>query len=192
MVTMRGHQTRKACSSTATVSSTSKTMPIDMRVRVPGRHLRSMQDSPVSALYSDRHCQPGGDRPWLLHGLRTSSDLPSGCWNNFAARHRHRPHHHCPYHPTHGIGKYQRESFDRKPNPGMILRRTTTSTSTCRGPCCRRQGLGHRGEARGWRRIQHKVGARRIREVCPNASNSIPFTPSATGSCALSSDPFPG
>jgi D-glycero-D-manno-heptose 1,7-bisphosphate phosphatase len=28
----------------------------------------------------------------------------------------------CPYHPIHGIGQYQRESEDRKPSPGMLLR----------------------------------------------------------------------
>lgn len=28
----------------------------------------------------------------------------------------------CPYHPEHGIGGYKADSFDRKPNPGMILR----------------------------------------------------------------------
>lgn len=27
----------------------------------------------------------------------------------------------CPYHPDHGVGKYRADSFDRKPNPGMIL-----------------------------------------------------------------------
>jgi D-glycero-D-manno-heptose 1,7-bisphosphate phosphatase len=28
----------------------------------------------------------------------------------------------CPYHPTEGVGRYKRESPDRKPNPGMILK----------------------------------------------------------------------
>lgn len=28
----------------------------------------------------------------------------------------------CPYHPEHGIGHYKKDSFDRKPNPGMLLR----------------------------------------------------------------------
>ena len=28
----------------------------------------------------------------------------------------------CPYHPDYGVGNYKMESFDRKPNPGMILR----------------------------------------------------------------------
>lgn len=29
---------------------------------------------------------------------------------------------HCPYHPTEGVGRYKKDSFDRKPNPGMILK----------------------------------------------------------------------
>jgi len=28
----------------------------------------------------------------------------------------------CPFHPEHGVGDYKRESFERKPNPGMMLR----------------------------------------------------------------------
>ncbi|MCC6206721.1 MAG: HAD family hydrolase [Gammaproteobacteria bacterium] len=28
----------------------------------------------------------------------------------------------CPHHPVHGIGKYKQDSYDRKPNPGMILK----------------------------------------------------------------------
>ena len=28
----------------------------------------------------------------------------------------------CPFHPTEGKGRYLKDSFDRKPNPGMFLR----------------------------------------------------------------------
>jgi len=28
----------------------------------------------------------------------------------------------CPYHSEHGVGVYKQESFDRKPNPGMLLK----------------------------------------------------------------------
>ena len=28
----------------------------------------------------------------------------------------------CPYHPQKGIGRYKVDSFDRKPNPGMVLK----------------------------------------------------------------------
>jgi D-glycero-D-manno-heptose 1,7-bisphosphate phosphatase len=28
----------------------------------------------------------------------------------------------CPFHPEHGIGEYKRDSEDRKPSPGMLLR----------------------------------------------------------------------
>ena len=28
----------------------------------------------------------------------------------------------CPYHPEYGIGRYKIDSYDRKPNPGMIIR----------------------------------------------------------------------
>lgn len=28
----------------------------------------------------------------------------------------------CPFHPEHGVGDYKQDSFDRKPNPGMLLR----------------------------------------------------------------------
>jgi D-glycero-D-manno-heptose 1,7-bisphosphate phosphatase len=28
----------------------------------------------------------------------------------------------CPFHPEHGVGYYKKDSFDRKPNPGMLLR----------------------------------------------------------------------
>jgi D-glycero-D-manno-heptose 1,7-bisphosphate phosphatase len=28
---------------------------------------------------------------------------------------------HCPYHPEHGVGPYKKDSFNRKPHPGMLL-----------------------------------------------------------------------
>lgn len=30
----------------------------------------------------------------------------------------------CPFHPTEGKGKYLKDSYDRKPNPGMIFKAT--------------------------------------------------------------------
>jgi D-glycero-D-manno-heptose 1,7-bisphosphate phosphatase len=33
---------------------------------------------------------------------------------------------HCPNHPEHGVGRYKVDSFDRKPNPGMLLRAAET------------------------------------------------------------------
>ena len=29
---------------------------------------------------------------------------------------------HCPFHPTHGIGHFKLNSFDRKPFPGMLIK----------------------------------------------------------------------
>ena len=31
----------------------------------------------------------------------------------------------CPYHPTEGTGKYLKNSFDRKPFPGMLIKAAT-------------------------------------------------------------------
>ena len=28
----------------------------------------------------------------------------------------------CPFHPTEGIGQYRKDSYDRKPNPGLIFK----------------------------------------------------------------------
>ena len=28
---------------------------------------------------------------------------------------------HCPFHPEFGLGQYRKESFDRKPSPGMLV-----------------------------------------------------------------------
>jgi len=32
----------------------------------------------------------------------------------------------CPFHPDAGVGKFKRDSFDRKPNPGMILKASSS------------------------------------------------------------------
>jgi len=32
----------------------------------------------------------------------------------------------CPFHPEHAVGQYKKDSFDRKPNPGMIIRAAKT------------------------------------------------------------------
>jgi D-glycero-D-manno-heptose 1,7-bisphosphate phosphatase len=29
---------------------------------------------------------------------------------------------HCPFHPVHGLGHYKKESYDRKPSPGMLVK----------------------------------------------------------------------
>jgi D-glycero-D-manno-heptose 1,7-bisphosphate phosphatase len=28
----------------------------------------------------------------------------------------------CPFHPIYGVGNYKKKSFDRKPNPGMLIK----------------------------------------------------------------------
>lgn len=28
---------------------------------------------------------------------------------------------HCPHHPEHGVGQYKKDSYNRKPHPGMLL-----------------------------------------------------------------------
>jgi D-glycero-D-manno-heptose 1,7-bisphosphate phosphatase len=28
----------------------------------------------------------------------------------------------CPFHPEYGLGQYRKESYDRKPNPGMLVK----------------------------------------------------------------------
>ena len=73
----------------AGVINVEKTMPIDMGFRVPGPHLRSMQDSPGSALYPDRHYQPGGDRPKDRNKIHTG--IPRASRRGRLARAHFRP-----------------------------------------------------------------------------------------------------
>ena len=49
--------------------------------------------------------------------------LTSWMCNQFSAKGISITHvYYCPYHPTAGLGKYRRDSFDRKPKPGMLLK----------------------------------------------------------------------
>jgi D-glycero-D-manno-heptose 1,7-bisphosphate phosphatase len=46
--------------------------------------------------------------------------------DEFSSRDIHIDHvYYCRFHPAAGIGKYKQDSFDRKPNPGMILKAKT-------------------------------------------------------------------
>ena len=54
----------------------------------------------------------------------------------------------CPDHPVHGLGRYRRESDDRKPAPGMLLRaarehRLDVSRSVLVGDRCSDLMAGH-------------------------------------------------
>jgi D-glycero-D-manno-heptose 1,7-bisphosphate phosphatase len=62
----------------------------------------------------------------IARGYYTTADydvLTAWMLDEFSSRGIHIERvYHCPFHPTAGIGKYRRDSYDRKPNPGMILR----------------------------------------------------------------------
>ena len=87
----------------------------------------------IARTVADRDHQPGGNRPRstiprpIFSGSRRGCSISSGCAASASVGV-----YHCPFHPTAGIGEYRRESFDRKPNPGMILKARTISAWTCR------------------------------------------------------------
>jgi D-glycero-D-manno-heptose 1,7-bisphosphate phosphatase len=62
----------------------------------------------------------------IARGYYTTTDyetLTAWMLDEFSSRDIHIEHvYYCPFHATAGIGKYRQDSFDRKPNPGMILR----------------------------------------------------------------------
>jgi D-glycero-D-manno-heptose 1,7-bisphosphate phosphatase len=62
----------------------------------------------------------------IARGYYTTADyetLTAWMLDEFSSRDIHIEHvYYCPFHATAGIGKYRQDSFDRKPNPGMILR----------------------------------------------------------------------
>lgn len=62
----------------------------------------------------------------IARGLYTVDDffrLNDWMMNEFKIRGVHiSKTYYCPFHPTEGIGEYRKESYDRKPNPGMILK----------------------------------------------------------------------
>jgi len=61
----------------------------------------------------------------IARGYYTTADyetLTAWMLDEFSSRNIHIERvYYCPFHPTAGIGKYRQDSFDRKPNPGMIL-----------------------------------------------------------------------
>ena len=61
----------------------------------------------------------------IARGYYTTADyetLTAWMLDEFASRGIHIEQvYYCPFHATAGIGEYRQDSFDRKPNPGMIL-----------------------------------------------------------------------
>jgi D-glycero-D-manno-heptose 1,7-bisphosphate phosphatase len=62
----------------------------------------------------------------IARGYYTESDfleLTRWMTDEFSSRNVHFSRvYYCPYHPVHGIGPYKKDSPDRKPGPGMLLR----------------------------------------------------------------------